>query len=128
MVALDRLEPGTWAVVFKDTTSLKPELVVLSEEVLDRGIGEVGSINIPPFILPAVVPEEFSAIASRHLQGIRPISGAGLARKNGSFKEATRGGVAETNGPTPHSHGEQISEKARSSTIGSVKDDILALC
>ena len=45
MVALDRLEPGTWAVVFKDSTSPKPELVVLSEEVLDRGIGEVGSIN-----------------------------------------------------------------------------------
>ena len=50
MVALDRLEPGTWAVVFKDSTSPKLELVILSEEVLDRGIGEVGSINIPPFV------------------------------------------------------------------------------
>ena len=78
MVALDRLEPGTWAVVFKDLTSPKPELVVLSEEVLDRGIGEVGSINIPPFVWHAVVPEEFSAIASRRLQGIRPVSTDGL--------------------------------------------------
>ena len=78
MVALDRLEPGTWAVVFKDSTSPKPELVVLSGEVLDRGIGEVGSINIPPFIWHAVVPEEFSSIATRRLQGIRPVSGDGL--------------------------------------------------
>ena len=80
MVALDCLAPGTWAVVFKGSTSPKPKLVVLSEEVLGRGIGEVGSINIPPFVWHAVVPEEFSAIASRPLQGIRPVSEDGLRK------------------------------------------------
>ena len=78
MVALDGLEPGTWAVVFKDSTSLKPKLVVHSEDVLDRGNGEAGSINIPPFVWHAVVSEEFSAIASCRLQGIRPVSRGGL--------------------------------------------------
>ena len=70
MADLDRLARGTWAVLFKDSTSPKPDFVVLSEEVLDRGIGEVGSINIPPFIWHAVVPEQFSTIASRRLQEI----------------------------------------------------------
>ena len=87
LVALDRLEHGTWAVVFKDSTSLKPDLVVLSQEVLDRGIGEVGSINIPPFIWPTVVPEEFSSIASRRLQGIRPFLGDGLRMARGPVRD-----------------------------------------
>ena len=48
MVDLDRPTRGTWAMLFKDSTSPKPDFVVLSDEVLDRGIGEVGSINTPP--------------------------------------------------------------------------------
>ena len=70
MVALDRLEPGRWAVVFKDSTSPKPELVVLFEEVLDRGIGEVGSINIPPFVWHALVPRNFLRLPPAVYRGL----------------------------------------------------------
>ena len=78
ITALDRLEPDLWPVVFRESTSPKPILVGLSLDVLERGIGEVGSIRIPDFIWHAVAPNDALSVSTRALPGIRSISPEGL--------------------------------------------------
>ena len=64
LLALDALVPEVWAAVFRESTSPKPILVGLSPEVLDRGIGDIGHINILSFIWHAVAPDDTLEIAS----------------------------------------------------------------
>ena len=78
LLALDALVPEVWAAVFRESTSPKPILVGLSLEVLDRGIGDIGHINIPSFIWHAVAPDDTLEIASRQQRNIRGISSEGL--------------------------------------------------
>ena len=78
VAALDRLEPDLWPVVFRESTSPKPILVGLSLDVLERGIGAVGSIRIPDFIWHAVAPNDVLSVSTRALPGIQNISPEGL--------------------------------------------------
>ena len=78
VAALDRLEPDLWPVVFRESTSPKPILEELSPDVLERGIGAVGSIRIPDFIWHAVAPNDVLPVSTRALPGIRNISPEGL--------------------------------------------------
>ena len=78
LLALDALVPEVWVAVFRESTSPKPILVGLSLEVLDRGIGDIGHINIPSFIWHAVASDDTLEIASRQLRNIRGISSEGL--------------------------------------------------
>ena len=78
LLALDALIPEVWAAVFRESTSPKPILVGFSLEVLDRGIGDIGHINIPSFIWHAVAPDDTLEIAGRQLRDVRSISSEGL--------------------------------------------------
>ena len=78
VAALDRLEPGLWPVVFRESTSPKPILVGLSLDVLERGVGAVGNIRIPDFIWHAMAPNDILSVSTRALPGIRNISPEGL--------------------------------------------------
>ena len=60
---MDGLLLGVWAVVFKESTCPKLKVVFLTREVRKRGIGDMGSIAIPYFILSAVVSRESYDIA-----------------------------------------------------------------
>ena len=77
-MALDSLMPQVWVCVFKDSTSPLPILVGLSHDVLDRGIGQVGSIPIPDFIWDALAPSDFSLVSNRDLGPMRQMSEEGL--------------------------------------------------
>ena len=76
--ALDALTPEVWICIFKDTTSPITLLIGLDRSVLDRGIGQIGSISIPPFIWNFLAPEDFESVASRDLGSMRSMSEDGL--------------------------------------------------
>ena len=76
--ALDALTPEVWICIFKDTTSPITLLIGLDRSVLDRGIGQIGSISIPPFIWNFLAPEDFESVASRDLGSMRSMSEEGL--------------------------------------------------
>ena len=76
--ALDALTPEVWICIFKDTTSPITLLIGLDRSVLDRGIGQIGPISIPPFIWNFLAPEDFESVASRDLGSMRSMSEDGL--------------------------------------------------
>ena len=76
--ALDALTPEVWICIFKDTTSPITLLIGLDRSVLERGIGQIGSISIPPFIWNFLAPEDFESVASRDLGSMRSVSEDGL--------------------------------------------------
>ena len=76
--ALDSLTPDIWVCVFKDSTSPLPILLGLSHDVLDRCIGQVGSIAIPDFVWDMLAPSDFSLVASRDVRSMRQMSAEGL--------------------------------------------------
>ena len=75
---LDALTLEVWICIFKDTTSPIVILIGLDREVLNRGIGNVGYVAIPQFILGFVAPEDISAVSSRDLGLVSAISEEGL--------------------------------------------------
>ena len=76
--ALDVLTPEVWICIFKDTTSPITLLIGLDRSVLDRGICQIGSISIPPFIWNFLALEDFESVASRDLGSMRSMSEDGL--------------------------------------------------
>ena len=69
MYTLDELTPKVWICTFHDTT-----LLGLDGNVLDRGIGQVGSITIPDFIWDMLAPDDFALVAASDLGLARDIS------------------------------------------------------
>ena len=78
ILALDRLEPDAWLVVFRESTSPKFVLAGLSFVVLDRGMGPVGQIHNPNFMWHVVALGDVISISQRSLHDIKPISHEGL--------------------------------------------------
>ena len=72
--ALDSLTPEVWICIFRDTTSPVTILVGLDPDVLNRGIGQIGSIPIPDFVWDLLAPGDFDVVASRDLGGMRDMS------------------------------------------------------
>ena len=70
--ALDSLTPDVWVCVFKDSTSPLPILIGLSHDVLDRGIGHVGSIAIPDFVWDILAPRGGGGGRARSLYATPP--------------------------------------------------------
>ena len=58
---MDLLEPRLWLSIIHDSTSPRVVLPHLREELLCRGLGDVGCIPILEHIWDSVVPEDFGA-------------------------------------------------------------------
>ena len=79
LLALDVLTPEVWVCVLKDTSLLFLDFKGLEPLVLDRRIGQVGSIAIPQFIWDVPPPPpDLEVIARSELGGIPQIGPDGL--------------------------------------------------
>ena len=78
----------TWSTVAPGTYELA-FLIKKKKDVLDRGIGQVGSIPIPDFIWDALAPSDFSLGSNRDLGPMRQMSDEGLTMA----RALVRGGV-----------------------------------
>ena len=61
--AQDLLEPKVWLSILHDSTSPRAVLLHLHEQLLRRGLGDVGCIPIQQRIWDSIVPEDFHSVA-----------------------------------------------------------------
>ena len=73
-VALSSFSPDVWESLLHDSTSPKLLMQRIREEVLERGLGVVGRVDIPREIWDSCVPDCFADLAGRQSSGIVPPS------------------------------------------------------
>ena len=73
-VALSSFSPDVWGSLLHDSTSPKLLMQRIREEVLKRGLGVVGRVDIPREIWDSCVPDCFVDLAGRKCSGVVPPS------------------------------------------------------
>ena len=73
-VALSSFSPDVWESLLHDSTSPKLLMQHIREEVLARGLGVVGRVDIPREVWDSCVPGCFADLAGRQFSGIVPPS------------------------------------------------------
>ena len=73
-VALSSFSPEVWESLLHDSTSPKLLMQRIREEVLARGLGLVGRVDIPHEVWDTCVPDSFADLAGRQFSGIVPPS------------------------------------------------------
>ena len=77
-----QLTRDAWLIWLRDSTSPKVIVVPLTTTILERGVGPVGNVRIPPDIWKALVPGNFGEVSRRSFSSVAPVTGqsAVLAR------------------------------------------------
>ena len=77
-----QLTRDAWLIWLRDSTSPKLIVVPLTTTILERGVGPVGNVRIPPDIWKALVPGNFGEVSRRSFSSLAPVTGqsAVLAR------------------------------------------------
>ena len=77
-----QLTRDAWLIWLRDSTSPKLIVVPLTTAILERGVGPMGNVRIPPDIWRALVPGNFREFSRRSLFSLSPVTGqsAVLAR------------------------------------------------
>ena len=73
-VALSSFSPEVWESLLHDSTSPKLLMQRIREEVLARGLGPVGRVDIPREVWDSCVPDGFAELVGRQFSGIIPPS------------------------------------------------------
>ena len=73
-MALSSFSPEIWESLLHDSTSPKLLMQRIREEVLARGLGVVGRVDIPREVWDSCVPDCFAELAGRQFFGIVPPS------------------------------------------------------
>ena len=81
-VALSSFSPEVWESLLHDSTSPKLLMQRIREEVLARGLGPVGRVDIPREVWDSCVPDGFAELVGRQFSaweplGLRPAPGGG---------------------------------------------------
>ena len=64
-----------WLIWLRDSTSPKSIVVPLTTAILERGVGPVGNVRIPPDIWRALVPGNFGKVNRRSFSSLSPVTG-----------------------------------------------------
>ena len=77
-----QLTRDAWLIWLRDSTSPKLIVVPLTTAILERGVGPVGNVRIPPDIWTALVPRNFGEVSRRSFSSLASVTGksAVLAR------------------------------------------------
>ena len=77
-----QLTRDAWLIWLRDSTSPKLIVVPLTTTILERGVGPVGNVRIPPDIWKALVPSNFGEVSRRSFSSPAHVTGqsAVLAR------------------------------------------------
>ena len=70
-----QLTRDAWLVWLRDSTSPKLIVVPLTTTILERGVGPVGNVRIPPDIWKALVPANFGEVSRRSCCSLSPVTG-----------------------------------------------------
>ena len=70
-----QLTRDAWLIWLRDSTSPKLIVVPLTTALLERGVGPVGNVRIPPEIWRALVPGNFGELSRRSFSFLLPMTG-----------------------------------------------------
>ena len=70
-----QLTRDAWLIWLRDSTSLKLIAVPLTTAILEKGVGPVGNVRIPPDMWRALVPGNFGELSRQSFSSLSPVTG-----------------------------------------------------